>query len=114
MLINGGGAVAVLTFFGNVLVKAPVPALDVAHIVCGLKWFCVGLVAATLSCIVGYYVQIRWGALLPASVTDDNQELAFNRHTELITIGAILLSLASLGCFFMGLVTTAGSFIHIR
>jgi len=60
-LINGGAAIAVLTYLGNLVsrqttVSAPLPNLRPA-----LLWYCGGLLATAFSFLTGYLTQIRIG-----------------------------------------------------
>jgi len=104
MLINGGAVAAVLAFFGNLLTAAHPPAVCRPMIFGALIAFAVGLLLGTLTSLVGYWVQTRWGAELPEHVTD---EKAWNRKTICINKWAVAIGLGSLLAFIVG-VTLAG------
>src|SRR5690348_3532587 len=56
-LVNGGAAVAVLTYLGNLAARGPsgkLPDLKAA-----LIWYCAGLVAAVVAFLVAYLAQFR-------------------------------------------------------
>lgn len=54
-LVNGGAAVAVLTYLGNLAVHSGhLPNLKPA-----LLWYCGGLLATTLAFVIGYMTQLR-------------------------------------------------------
>jgi hypothetical protein len=56
-LVNGGAAVAVLTYLGNLASRSPAPA-HLPAIKPALLWYSVGLVATVLAFIVAYLTQL--------------------------------------------------------
>jgi hypothetical protein len=57
-IVNGGAAVAVLTYLGNLASRSPVPA-HVPTIKPALLWYCAGLAATVFAFIVAYLTQFR-------------------------------------------------------
>ena len=57
-LINGGAAVAVLTYLGNLASRSPVPA-HIPEIKPALYSYCGGLLATVLTFLVAYLTQLR-------------------------------------------------------
>jgi hypothetical protein len=56
-LVNGGAAVAVLTYLGNLASRSPVPA-HVPAIKPALLSYCAGLVATVLAFLAAYCTQL--------------------------------------------------------
>jgi hypothetical protein len=54
-LINGGAAVAVLTYVGN----AQRQNAHIADLMPAIFWYCGGLIATTLAFIVGYVTELK-------------------------------------------------------
>lgn len=102
MLINGGGAVAVLAFFGNLLTAANPPKnppISQPYVLLALLTFALGLVLGTVTSLVGYRVQARWGQEIKDPATDLD---AFDAFTERLTYMAVWLGLCSLFAFVIG------------
>ena len=57
-LVNGGAAVAVLTYLGNLASRSSAPA-QLPVIRPALLWYCAGLAATVLGFIVAYLTQLR-------------------------------------------------------
>ncbi len=97
-LLNGGGAVAILTFYGNVLSRsnAPIP-FDKDEVARGLLSFGIGLGCALLATIFGYISQ------LIAATTNSRSEVW-------VRIAAIMFALASAVVFVVGTLYSASSF----
>jgi hypothetical protein len=97
-LLNGGAAIALLTFYGNVLSRsnATIP-FDKAEVARGLLSFGIGLGCGLLATILAYVSQ------LIAATTQSKSEV----H---VRIGAILFGLASAVAFILGTLYSASSF----
>jgi hypothetical protein len=57
-LVNGGAAVAVLTYLGNLVSHTP-PGTHPPNVRPALLWYCGGLFATTLAFVVAYITQLR-------------------------------------------------------
>jgi hypothetical protein len=57
-VVNGGAAIAILTYLGNLLARASSPQ-PVPHIGWALVWYCGGLFGAVLAFILSYLVQLQ-------------------------------------------------------
>lgn len=99
MLINGGAAAAVLAFFGGLLTADHAPTISRPMMLWALACFAGGLVIGTVTSLMGYWVQTRWGAELPAHVTD---EAAWNRDTICLNIATVIVGLGGLAAFVIG------------
>jgi hypothetical protein len=57
-LVNGGAAIAVLTYLGNLAARSP-PPVHLPQMKPALLWYCGGLVATVMAFIVAYVAQLR-------------------------------------------------------
>jgi hypothetical protein len=57
-LVNGGAAVAVLTYLGNLASRSP-PAVHLPNLKPALLWYSGGLLATVVAFIVAYVTQLR-------------------------------------------------------
>jgi hypothetical protein len=98
LLVNGGAAAGVLTFFGNVLTKtSPPPPIQVDLIRTGLLWFAAGVVLALVASGLGwlgqYFMLQRLG-----------------RRVEAATLGSSgVVGLSSAACFVIGVLSCGNS-----
>jgi hypothetical protein len=95
-LVNGGAAVAILAYLGNL-------AKYVAHqpnMVRPLMWFCAGLLASATTFIVAYHTQLR---LYQEERDRADGKPVVQLHGYLITVGSFLLFFAAVafavGCY---------------
>lgn len=92
-LANGGAAVALLAYLGNVHGKAP--GQPVADLLIAMWWFVVGLVCSGLLIAAAYLTQLRiYNESFNAPVP---RKLAPHRFFLWVAIGCFLLSLVSFG-----------------
>ncbi len=104
MLVNGGAAVAILAFFGTLLSAAHPPTIHRGLVFAALLVFALGLVLGTITSLIGYRVQIRWGA----EQQDDSFDLAaFDRRTISLNNWAVVVGLCSLLAFVVGVTLAA-------
>jgi hypothetical protein len=57
-LVNGGAAVAVLTYLGNLVVRSP-PTAHLPNLKPALLWYCGGLLLTVFAFILAYLTQLR-------------------------------------------------------
>jgi hypothetical protein len=96
-LVNGGAAIAILTYVGNLAVRQP-PPTNLPHIKCALLCYCGGVAASTLAFIFAYGTQLR------LFIEERDRRGGPNRrmlHWIGVTIG-ILLALVAAGAFGAG------------
>lgn len=56
ILLNGGAVIAILTFYGNFLIKTS-NALNIGSLSCGVAAYALGLIAALVACATGFWCQ---------------------------------------------------------
>jgi len=95
-LLNGGGAIGLLTFAGNVLTKSPQAALLAAGLSGTMDWFVCGLVASIAANFFAYLTQDLLSNLM-ASGAEKSSLAATRLKLTTVVMGAI-----SLGCFLAG------------
>jgi phosphate/sulfate permease len=109
-LVNGGAAVALLAYLGNV---AHNPGVNPPHLTLALTWFCKGLFATLLAVIFAYLTQLklyneerkkRQQVSIP-----ENQRKPVREHHGWILAIAILLALFAAVAFFEGCLTAASA-----
>lgn len=109
-LVNGAAAIAVLTFYGNLISKgasssncekatATVAGLDSAALKCALTSFALGVASAVLCSILGYVSQ------LVAATQTDAVKMEIN-----IRLFAVGFGIVSAGLFVLGIVSASGIF----
>lgn len=62
LLINGGAALSILTFYGNIGADGAGAKLHAGWIAISLVRFAIGAGAAVIASLVAYVVQVRWGS----------------------------------------------------
>jgi len=105
-LINGGAAIAVLTYFGNSLPQSGSLAPDFApQLIASVKWYCAGLACAACDLVLAYFV------LLTRSVRRGRRSRSFSwrLHRSLIVLGSAA-AILSVAFFIVGSITAANAF----
>jgi hypothetical protein len=104
-LVNGGAAVAILAYLGNIAGHAPtVPQPDMIG---PLAWFCAGLLAAAITFIVAYQTQLL--LFQEESEKADGKSVRRHvRHEQGIMLGYLLLLFAAVA-FGIGCITAASA-----
>jgi hypothetical protein len=104
-LVNGGAAVAILAYLGNIAGHAPTaPQPDMVR---PLVWFSAGLLAAAVTFIVAYHTQL----LLfeeESDKVDGKSVVRHVRHEHGIMVGSSLLLFAAIA-FGVGCITAASA-----
>jgi len=104
-LVNGGAAVAILAYLGNIAGHAPtVPQPDM---ICPLAWFCAGLLAAAITFIFAHWTQL----LLFQEESDKADGKSVSRHVRHehgFMLGYLLLLFAAVA-FGIGCITAASA-----
>jgi hypothetical protein len=100
--INGGAAISILTYVGNLVSKNnSAPSLD--QLRPAIIWYCAGLASAAVTFLVSYLVQLTFWYALERKEIDPLTRL---RHRLLILLGC-LLSLFGVFAFSMGSINAA-------
>lgn len=102
-LVNGGAAVAILAYLGNIAGHAS--AAQQPDMVRPLAWFSAGLLASAVTFIVAYHVQLR--LYFEESQKADGKSV-HQRHGYGVTVGSFLLLFAAIA-FGVGCVTAASA-----
>ena len=95
-LLNGGGAIGLLTFVGNVLVKSPQVGPLAAGLSGTMDWFVYGLAASIVANFFAYLTQDRLSNLMASGATESSLAATLFKWATLVA-GAI-----SLFCFLAG------------
>src|ERR1700722_14272108 len=119
VLINGGAAIAILTFAGG-LAKDHKDA-QIASIADGLIWFACGMTAAALASGISYAINYCYGAEAHASMLDfdllyvhaTKNSVKFRHRGKVFHWLAVLLALGSSALFVMGVWTVSGAIAHL-
>jgi hypothetical protein len=96
-LVNGGAAIAILTYVGNLASRQPAPG-HLPDIRFALWWYCGGVAATTLAFIIAYSTQLRL-------FIEERDRRGGPRRLTLHWIGVtagVLLALGAAGAFGAG------------
>ena len=94
-IVNGGGAIAVLMYLGNLLSHADNPPPDMRST---LIWYCLGLSSTMLAFVVAYISQLT---LYNEAIERRTSGIQEHRHKWGVYIG-IALALFSVAAFVVG------------
>lgn len=99
LIINGGAAVAILAFFGQILTKDGVVTSDVRHhVASGLYWFSLGAFTVVVAFIAAYLTELLWGR----AYSSETWQARGHQAAQFVHVAALLLTLASAGMFVFG------------
>jgi hypothetical protein len=98
-IVNGGAAVAVLTYLGNLVSRSPPGNSPSPDVTPALSWYCGGLTATLLAFVCSYLTQL---ALFRETV-----QRKPNRYHPWFLWLAIVLAMGAVGAFFKGSITAA-------
>ena len=104
VLVNGGAAVAVLTYLGNL--TAHMTTAPQIYIVPAILWYCGGLMAAVVAFILSYLVQLQ---LYSEERALHNGQTVRRKHQWLLW-AAIVLCIFSATAFATGCIRAALAF----
>jgi hypothetical protein len=105
-LVNGGAAIAVLTYLGNLVGRSTIPPHP-AEIGPALLWYSGGLMAAILAFVVAYATQLR----LFREEADRRQGLQVRRLHNVGVIFGVLLALTAAVAFGVGCCKAAAALL---
>jgi hypothetical protein len=121
VVINGGAAIAVLTFLGGVAAKDKVDFAQVGLVAGTIKWVAFGVALAVLGMALAYLTHFAT-AFISASflnnwehpyVADGPKTNSWRRITRAFHIAAIFVAIASLVLFLIGMFTTSNAITHM-
>jgi hypothetical protein len=100
LLVNGGGSVALLTFYGSLVSKEgySLPGLSASLLTASLVCFAGGVFFAVLSTGFGYLTQLHWGV----AAFHERDILANQRRAGQLHFIAILAAVLSVVGFLAG------------
>jgi hypothetical protein len=122
VLINGAAAIAILTFVGGLAAKWDHNLAQLAGITHGLRWFAWGVITAALASGVSYATNYFYGSA--ANVMTKDWQHPF-RHATALSVWfqraawsfhglALVLAIASLVLFAIGISTVSHAIAHLR
>jgi hypothetical protein len=117
VLINGGAAIAILTFVGGLAAKSDRNVAQVVGVANGLRWFAYGVIAATLIAGFSYLTNYCYGLAATVAIKDWVHPYVhptpFGNKVSLagrvLHVAAIALALASLGLFAAGVYSVSNA-----
>jgi hypothetical protein len=101
-LVNGGAAVAVLTYLGN-LVSHTTAGGHSPDLKCALQWYCGGLFATTVAFVLAYVTQL---ALYNEEIKTRHGKSVRRLHAVVLWI-TVSLALFAAVAFWMGCLSAA-------
>jgi phosphate/sulfate permease len=109
-LVNGGAAVALLAYLGNL---ARFSILHPPHLTHALMWFCKGLFATVLAVIFAYLTQLKLyneerKKRQQSSIPEDQRTPVRERHGWILAV-AILLAVFAAFAFYKGCLSAASA-----
>ena len=100
LAINGGGAVAVLAFYGQALAAVPGPGAALREALSGaLGWFGWGTVAAASTTMAGYLTQYLWGRSYPSNAL----RMRWTKRAAVPQLLGLLMAVLSFAFFLTGI-----------
>jgi hypothetical protein len=121
VLINGGAAIAILTFVGGIASKPDHNLAQLVGVAKGLRWFAWGVIAAALASGISYLTNFFYGSS-GNSMTRDWQHpyllmtpwaKAYFLSAKALHVVALLLAAASLALFAVGVTIVGHAITHI-
>jgi hypothetical protein len=121
VIINGGAAIAILTFLGGISAKQTVDFLKVGLVAATIKWFALGVALAVIAMALSYLTSYTMaGAINSMKATFDHPYLVEGpkfRTWRYWNIGfhitAVLFAVASLVFFLIGMFDASDAVKHL-
>ena len=113
LLMNGGAAIAILAFIGNIWSTNKDEALWVA-LACTISYFCLGLLASALGVTAAYFRQLFYSHdfLTNNPKPGDDHIQKMSKTTWCFHIFGVLMVLASIMLFGLGVYELFNALIH--
>jgi hypothetical protein len=121
VIINGGAAIAVLTFLGGVAAKDKVDFAQVGLVAGTIKWFAFGVAFAVFGMALAYLTHFATASISSSSVNnwehpyvvDGPKTKRWRQINRAFHIAAILVAIASLVLFLIGMFTASNAITHM-
>ena len=121
VVINGGAAIAVLTFVGGVAAKDKVDFAQVSLVAGTIKWFAFGVALAVSGMALSYLTHFATASVTYSMVktwehpyvTDGPKTKPWRSATRVLHIAAIVAAIGSLALFLTGMFTTSDAITHL-
>jgi hypothetical protein len=121
VIINGGAAIAVLTFLGGVAAKDKVDFEQVSSVAGTIKWFAFGVALAVLGMALSYLTHYATASISTSRVNnwehpyvvDGPKTKGWRRTTGAFHVAAIVVAIGSLILFLVGMLMTSYAITHL-
>ena len=108
ILVNGGAAAGLLTFYGNLISHSGGHVKSPEGFRWALEWFALGGVGgAVLALLLAYFTQMRWGI----EIDDKTNLWSYDVFTRTLHTLASLAAITSAASFGIGVVVVGGSIV---
>jgi hypothetical protein len=121
VIINGGAAIAVLTFLGGVAAKDRIDFAQIGLVAGTIKWFAWGVALAVFGMALSYLTHFATAAITSSFgnnwehpyVTDGPKTKGWRRANRVFHLAAIIVAIGSLVLFLVGMYTTSNAITHL-
>jgi hypothetical protein len=121
VVINGGAAIAVLTFLGGVASKEKVDFAKVGVVADTLKWFAFGVALAVLAMALSYLTNFAMAAVASSMhrkwehpyIAEGQRTTLWRRINLTFHICAMVAAFGSLALFLIGMFTASDAITHM-
>jgi hypothetical protein len=121
VIINGGAAIAVLTFLGGVAAKDRIDFTQVGLVAGTIKWFAFGVALAVFGMALSYLTHFATASIASSMVkswehpyvADGPKTKAWRRTNRVFHILAVVVAIGSLFLFLVGMFTTSNAITHL-
>jgi hypothetical protein len=121
VVINGGAAIAILTFLGGVASKERIDFVKVGVVAGTIKWFAFGVALAVLGMALSYLTSFAMAAIASSRIrnwmhpylSDGPKTKRWRRLNLAFHILAMLVASGSLALFLIGMLSTSDAVTHL-
>jgi hypothetical protein len=121
VIINGGAAIAILTFLGGVASKEKIDFVRVGMVADTLKWFASGVALAVLAMALAYLTHYSMAGVTASQlkiwehpyVSDSSKSARWRRINLVFHVLAMLIAFGSLGLFVVGMFSASDAVTHL-
>jgi hypothetical protein len=121
VVINGGAAIAILTFLGGVAAKEKIDFAKVGVVADTLKWFAFGVALAVLGMALAYLTNFAMASITSSRVrtwehpyvSNGPKTIRWRRINLAFHIAAILVAIGSLVLFLVGMFAASDAITHL-
>jgi hypothetical protein len=121
IVINGGAAIAVLTFLGGVASKDKIDFIKVGAVANTLRWFAFGVALAVLGMALSYLTNYAIASIASSMiktwqhpyVIDGSKTKKWRRLNKVFHISAIAVAIGALALFLVGMFAASDAITHL-